>query len=258
MVTANLSIGVTERGDAGLDLSWLNKLDTVSGVILITKNVTSGSFKNALFQAYNSKRAVMLHCGCTGWGQTAMEPNVPDYKTQLDSLNNIIEAGFPTSHCVLRVDPIIPTEEGFHYAYNVFKYAHKLGLLNKLRIRISIFDEYPHVRTRFAARGYDPVYNQFYAPESLLEIAKQHLIQWANEFSIKYETCAEPFLNNDCFVHCGCVSLTDLSIMGIQASENSYLNPQGRNGCLCLGCKRELLQHRHPCGHNCAYCYWKD
>lgn len=33
-------IGITEAGDAGLDLSWANKLDTVDGAIVITKCIT--------------------------------------------------------------------------------------------------------------------------------------------------------------------------------------------------------------------------
>lgn len=33
-------IGITEAGDAGLDLSWLDKLDAVDGAIVITKCVS--------------------------------------------------------------------------------------------------------------------------------------------------------------------------------------------------------------------------
>lgn len=35
-----LKIGVTERGDAGLDLSWVQKMDKMDGAILITKDVS--------------------------------------------------------------------------------------------------------------------------------------------------------------------------------------------------------------------------
>ena len=38
-------IGITERGDAAIDYSWIRKLDSVDGAILITKNV-SQMFRN--------------------------------------------------------------------------------------------------------------------------------------------------------------------------------------------------------------------
>lgn len=37
---ARYKIGITEAGDAGLDLSWANKLDTVDGAIIITKCIS--------------------------------------------------------------------------------------------------------------------------------------------------------------------------------------------------------------------------
>lgn len=37
-------IGITERGDAGLDLSWQHKMDTVDGAIVITKYLASQAF----------------------------------------------------------------------------------------------------------------------------------------------------------------------------------------------------------------------
>jgi hypothetical protein len=41
-------IGITEAGDAGLDLSWANKLDTVDGAIVITKCITPDFYEVAL------------------------------------------------------------------------------------------------------------------------------------------------------------------------------------------------------------------
>lgn len=37
---AKYKIGITEAGDAGLDLSWVNKLDTVDGAVVITKCIS--------------------------------------------------------------------------------------------------------------------------------------------------------------------------------------------------------------------------
>lgn len=35
-----MRIGITEHGDAGINLAWLSKIDSVDGMILITKNLT--------------------------------------------------------------------------------------------------------------------------------------------------------------------------------------------------------------------------
>lgn len=57
-----MKIGITERGDAGIDLSWYEKLSLVDGTILITKNITSG-LKYKLMQAYLSgkKSSCIVH-----------------------------------------------------------------------------------------------------------------------------------------------------------------------------------------------------
>ena len=43
---AKYRIGITEAGDAGLDLSWVDKLNDVDGAVVITKQITD-SFINA-------------------------------------------------------------------------------------------------------------------------------------------------------------------------------------------------------------------
>lgn len=52
-----------------------------------------------------SEIPIVVHCTCTGWGHTRMEPNVPDYKQQLSQMKKLIESGFPASRMVLRIDP---------------------------------------------------------------------------------------------------------------------------------------------------------
>lgn len=39
-----MKIGITEQGDAGLDLSWVKKLSNVDAAILITKNLTRNAW----------------------------------------------------------------------------------------------------------------------------------------------------------------------------------------------------------------------
>ena len=72
---------------------------------------------------------------------------------------------------------------------------------------------------------------------------------------LRIESCAEPWLKEP--IPCGCVSSYDLSLLGLDPSEADSVGPQ-RQHCMCYSGKKELLSSRHPCRHNCLYCYWKS
>ena len=90
---ASYTIGITEAGDAGLDLSWEPKMDRVDGAILVTKQITP-SFRDA---ALRNKGKVIIHATMTGLGGTAIEPNVPELKDEFRALLGLVHDGFPTS-----------------------------------------------------------------------------------------------------------------------------------------------------------------
>lgn len=251
-----MKIGVTERGDASLDFAWYDKLNTVSGAILITKSITD-DFIEKVLSAYNNGHKLIVHATCTGWGQSVVEPNVPLYQTQLSQLQKLIQKGFPMEQCVLRIDPIFPTKNGLKRVCEVLDMAFNMELLPKMRVRISVLDEYPHVKQRFRELGFAPIYgSSFYAPKYMMDDVCETL----SRYDIQFHTCAEPYLNrpDGLFVHSGCVSEIDLHILGLEPDPNMKTNMQNRNGCLCLSCKTELLDHKHPCKHQCKYCYWKS
>ena len=129
-----MKIGITERGDASIDYSWVDKLNNVDGAIIITKNLNE-KLQTKILEA---SKPIIVHCTCTGWGGSYLEPNVPNYKEQLNNLKSLIDKGFLKSHCVLRIDPIIPTTEGIERVKNVLEYAKDLYLFDTIRIRISI------------------------------------------------------------------------------------------------------------------------
>ena len=248
-------IGITERGDASIDYSWTGKLEDVDGAILITKHVTD-KFIDMVMASYEHYKNIIVHATCTGWGGTVMEPNVPDYRVQLSQLAKLIYRGFPKKNCVLRIDPIIPNSEGIWYRANlVIEGALCKGLLTypKMRVRVSVLDEYKHVKKRFADAGIEsPIYPGFQASSDQFGHVKSLL----ESYGVTFYTCAEPLLNGRNIVHEGCVSQTDLDIFGIKDAAAS-VNPQNRNGCLCLDFKKELLGRRGQCPHGCLYCYWK-
>ncbi len=255
-----MTIGITERGDAGIDMSWTNKIHKVDGVILITKNITD-AFAKKVIALHKNNYKIIVHCTCTGWGNSYMEPNVPSFETQIKNLDNLIKNGFPISQIVLRIDPIFPTAEGLQRVYNVLNEAHNAPHLNKLqnvRIRISIYDEYAHIRKRLQNNGLNNIYNgALFAPDYLMTFTRHKLKKFAETYNIRYECCAEPKLSDDIFDHCGCISNKDLSILGLDNVPETDINKQNRYGCLCLSCKKELLTNRQQCPHKCLYCYWK-
>jgi hypothetical protein len=264
-----MRIGFTERGDAGLDLSWAQKLDSVDGAIIITKNANP-KFSEALLKAHEDHpNKLVVHIGCTGLGGTWLEPNVPHPTKQLDAAASLVERGFPLDHVVIRVDPIVPAEGAITRAAKVIRgaYARKLLLPDGTgaRLRISVYDEYKHVKQRLHDMGKRPFYDadRFRSTASenkqvldMLASTSQGIPIYAcaeTKFVQQAKSCPEVNL-----IAQGCLSVQDLELMGIDPSEApKTVNGQSRNGCLCLTCKHELLTNRKQCPHKCVYCYWR-
>ena len=251
-----MKIGITERGDAGINLSWVSKVNTVDGMILITKNLTE-TFCLQVLDLYNKGYKIIVHCTCTGYGNSSLEPNVPDYKTQLKHLAYLIDMGFPADNCVLRIDPIFPSEKGLNRVREVINYFISLNT-GVTRIRISIVDEYKHVKERYRQHGWNPLYGDNFGPSNEQVEMVANLL---NAYAFTYEVCAEDYLAKrlrDSMI-IGCISPKDLRIMGIPYANSNELsiNPQNRKGCHCLSCKTELLTDRKQCPNGCVYCFWK-
>lgn len=253
-------VGVTERGDAGLDLSWFGKLDQVDFAILITKDLNEAC-REKIMEACNAGYRLIVHATCTGWGGTFIEPNVPNYKTQMKNIYTLIDdMGFLPRQIVLRIDPIIPTSEGLRAFSKVMTMADELLTVSNIRVRISILDEYRHVRERLKALGCP----DFFYPNDRFSASEQQFAQidaLLEEFSKEYpelifETCAEPKLKAANVMQIGCVSKRDFEVFGLPIIGGGT-NPQNRGGCLCLNGKTELLENRKQCPHKCVYCYWK-
>ena len=262
-------IGMTERGDAGWDRSWYEKLKnnpSYAGAILITKAGTIPRFQEMAIELLQHK-PIIIHYGVTGWGHTAMEPGAVDARTAINSLRDFIDKGFPARNIVLRIDPIIPTDEGIKRAQHVIALANKI-VPDVERIRISIYDDYHGAREEMIRRGYAPVDNftkwkneleRRPSPETVERVAKA-LILVAREGQI-FELCAEPELgeyNPAIFKWTGCLSEKDCEIMGVEIPEGIGINNQNRFGCRCLRMKRELLENKRRCPNDCAYCYWQQ
>lgn len=173
-----------------------------------------------------------------------MEPNVPDSARALIGLKSIAAALKDPDRIVLRIDPIILTAEGILRAMKVRWDAKEAGVTN--RIIISFADMYPHVKQRFKNAGLQVPHGSFHAPLALRER------MWE---AMSDEMCAPNICGAPDMPCVGCVSDLDCKIFRVEPQTN--LNPQ-RKGCECCGNKKQIIDDRQRCLHNCQYCYWKD
>jgi hypothetical protein len=229
-----MKIGITERGDAALDLSWKDWVKN-NPAILITKD------PNKLYSVLSSDFEVLpniiVHASITGWGDSDIEPCVPKTEQSLIGYENLIKL-LSNDRVVLRVDPIIPSPEGIQLAKKVVSFA-------KTRVRISFLDNYPHVKERFKKAQMKPLDYQFHAPFEL----RKSIYEDLKRIHPLIEVCGEPG-----FADVGCVSDVDAKILGVQTQKSCAGQ---RKDCSCIGNKIELLKNRSRCFHKCLYCYWK-
>lgn len=250
-------IGITEAGDAGADLSWVQRLDEVDGAILITKRISPDFFDEVL----KHKDKLIIHATFTGYGHSVLEPNVPPPYEEFDAINTLVKHGFPKERIVIRIDPIVPTEKGLNKALTVFKSFMDEGFN---RFRISVIDMYPHARKRFKQANLPLPYgnNTFASKGQLLAVdkrLKRAVNYWIGKGyakeDLRIEACAEPGLSVP--IQCGCISDYDLRLLGLDA-ENADSSGYQRKHCMCYSGKTELLRNKHRCEHQCLYCYWRD
>ena len=121
-------IGITERGDACLDRSWVEKQHLIDGLILITKRCDEE------FVSFVQEKATVpyiIHATCTGYGGTVVEPNVVKKEEIFKALKKADK-----EKVVLRIDPIFLTERGVENAIRIMEEGIELGVK---RIRFSFW-----------------------------------------------------------------------------------------------------------------------
>ena len=238
-------IGVTESNEIAYNLDAFDRL--YKGNIIITKRLTDKLIEKLI--EYKDK--IILHLTVTGMGSTRIEPFVPTPQKTLEKLHKLLDGGFPTSHIVLRIDPIVPTRKGMETAMGVLKLFRGLGIK---RVRISFLDNYKHVRERFKEIGVELYNGEFHAP--LKERLKcLTTIKYCAE-ECGYETveaCGEPGIDS-----IPCLSQKDIDILGLTDEISLEGSAEQRTSCNCPANKTSLLKGKpERCLHKCLYCFWK-
>jgi len=239
-------IGVTESNEIAFNLDAFDRLYKAN--IIITKRLTDELIEKLI--EYKDK--IIFHCCVTGMGSTRIEPFVPTPQKTLEKLHKLLDGGFPTSHIVLRIDPIVPTRKGVETAMGVLRLFRGLGIK---RVRISFLDNYKHVRERFKEIGVELYNGEFHAP--LKERLKcLTAIKYCAE-ECGYETveaCGEPGIDS-----IPCISQKDIDILGLTDEIVLEGSAEQRKSCGCPANKTSLLRVKpHRCDNKCLYCYWRD
>ena len=252
MIT-NFKFGITERGDAGLDLSWQNRLNAVVGAIIISKS-DSPDLEEALLK--HSDKCI-YHATCTGLGGTLLEPNVPPFEKKFEHIIRLIYQGFPRNQIIIRIDPLLPLSwlETLEEKLNIKDYILNLKTILQFAednginsIRYSYLDFYESTIKRLSKLPFK------FTSSGLKN--EDHIRLHEINKNLMYSSCAEIDVPKEHRV--GCISREDLQRLGI---ENKYLftgNALQRPYCLCPKQKLELLNKNYQCDHKCLYCYWKD
>lgn len=233
-------IGITEAGEVAFNLDIFDRL--YEGNIIITKRLSD----KVIEKLVEHQDKIILHLGCTGFGGSPVEPLVPIPEQTYNKFQKLISLGFPLSHVVLRIDPVIPTDRGIETAWKVLEMFKDSGIP---RVRFSILDMYNHVKERFKELGFPIPYDTFHAP---YEIRKKVYDLFMNYDQFIIETCAEPG-----FQSVSCLSQKDIDILGLNIKLEGL--KEQRKNCGCPANKTELIKGKpHRCEHNCTYCFWKD
>lgn len=238
-------IGVTESGEISYNLEAFDRL--YKGNIIITKRLTD----KVIEKLVEHQDKIILHLTVTGFGNSRIEPFVPKVEDTHKKLVKLLEAGFPVSHVVIRLDPIVPTERGMNTALNVIAAFGGLGIK---RLRFSFLDNYKHVKTRFKKEGIPELYGgEFHAPlEERLAHAKK-IEEMAHDAGFEsVEACGEPGIES-----ISCLSQKDIDILGLTDEITLEGSAEQRTSCHCPANKSELLKVKpHQCENKCLYCYW--
>lgn len=120
-------IGITERGDPAYSDVWFKKLcyNKYDGVVIITKNFHA--VEKQLWKLYRDAipLPIIIHATITGYGDTKLEPNVPEPYINFATLHKFIKKceieSNTVADIVLRVDPIIPTRKGIETAKDIIE-----------------------------------------------------------------------------------------------------------------------------------------
>ena len=245
-------VGITETYDPCFVIDWETKL--LDANIVISKELSDEMIEKLLVVGDR----VIFHHTVTGQGNTVLEPNVRVPEYEFEQFRKLIARGFPYTHYVLRLDPIIlldaRTQANVVKVLDMWKDV-VVASKNRIRCRVSVVDMYPHVRRRLAAKDIPVFYDGMTAPQAVFRRVEKLLAPYKGMFM--FESCAESGLSPELVEPIGCASHKDLYLLGKDSAEYGYPERKQRPECMCLAKKQILGVKPGRCPHGCLYCFWK-
>ena len=236
-------IGITESSEVSFNLDVFDRL--YNGNIIITKRLTN----KLIDKLVEYKDKIILHFTVTGYGSTVLEPFVPSLEISRKKFGQLLDKGFPIDHCVLMIDPCIPTEKGLETMVRVVETFSDTGIK---RVRFSVLDMYDHVKKRFNESGIELPYETFHAPLEDRKKMYDVLCELGKKYGFAVEVCAEPGIES-----VSCLSQKDIDILGLTDKIKLVGNKGQRSNCGCPSNKTSLFKTKpERCLQKCLYCFW--
>lgn len=213
--------------DAGKDLSW--QFGAGFANVISSRYVTKQNqeFSEVLVL---HKDTVILHVTCSGYGGTKFEPKVPKTQDVVDGVVNLIQNGFPVSHMVLRIDPIIPNAKGIENVIKVLGVFRGTGI-SRVRLRFIEF-------TKRIKENFISVFGRIPCNGMVTDGMRKDALERITSYGFyEFEVCPTV----------GCLSNKDLFILGLGSVCGT------RNDCACVSGTEDLLTTKW-CDACCIYC----
>jgi DNA repair photolyase len=241
-------VWVTEMTDPGFYWDKLTPvIESGAPIVIYSKAPIPEKEMNLIKNHTNIAISITI----TGWGGTWLEPGVKKPGILVTFFNRLIKE-MGTERVRLRLDPVIPTEEGFSRALSV-----SVKIRDEIEVITSLIQIYKDQEKVFSKLGVDmDLYTlksgrAFYPKPEIAQQWLARLHQANPRFVGRVQFCGMPY-DVPGAIHSGCVDEKLLKAIGITNFRRIAAGKQ-RPGCKCVISKKQVLSG--TCEHGCLYCY---
>lgn len=264
-VSPEYEIGINREIDASADLTIFQRLKPIMNVI-ITRDLTNLLLQKELIK---HKKNIILHVVVSGYGATPLEPYTPHPRSIFGAILALLRQGFPKEQIVLRIDPVIPNEQGLQALGLILEVFAKLRI-RRCRIRMLKMNknilkriQWTYITSfgNFSNPYYNEVENKVYAGPSKSHMSQVLSILKKYESIYIFETCMRGlFKDFPGIPDLGCVSYRDFQVLGVKDAD-ILKDFEKSSGCSCPVNAKELSkinkQNITQCKLKCVHCVHK-
>lgn len=264
-VSPEYEIGINREIDASADLTIFQRLKPIMNVI-ITRDLSNLLFVKELIK---HKKNIILHVVVSGFGATPLEPYTPHPRAMFNGIQMLLQQGFPKEQMVLRIDPVIPNEQGLRALELVLDIFSKLQI-KRCRIRMLKMNkniigrvQWTYITTfgHFSNPYWNEVENKVYTTPSQVHMSRVLDVLKKYESLYTFETCMRGiFKDFPGIPELGCVSYRDFQVLGVKDAD-ILKDFEKSTGCACPVNAKELCKINKSlkvqCKLKCVHCIHK-